>query len=310
MFAAPLVAALVAVAAVGVTMPAQADPVVYEGSIFKSKTSGIKWSQVYNSRAGKKHRSTGLKSLAVVYDWNSASNTLGTGATASFDGKKKNVQFSHSMNSMFGKKFGGKKKVTLTLFTGSGSELTVGSEEELIQALSSPTGLTKNAFEVGGTINFTLKVINAKNGKVYQQINDKFKFNPNKGLNVVGATDDGVAMFLQGKTAGGKSGTCIKGKGKQSCAWLRKNLYGKGGFKINLALTGSSGFTGGPGDGGPILDPLEEIEVTGETNNGQPGGTEGTNGSRLVAVPEPGTLGLMTLGALAAGYLRRRTRRA
>ena len=293
-------AAVFAVALCAQAAPAMADPVLFTGSIFKERGVSSAYSKVYNSRKGKKYRTSGLKTVGVTYDWSTPAGSLGEGATAQFDGKKKNVNFRNSLASMFGKKFAKKKTVILTLFTGSGNELTVGSQEELAAVLTSPTGDLKNAFGVGGTINFSLKVISKKNGKVLQQINDSFVFKPSQGLNVVGKTDDGIAMFLQGSTKSGKFGSCVKRR--QDCKWLRRNFYGKEGFKINLALTGSSGTTGG----GPILDPLEEIE---ETNDGTPGGTGGGD-TQIAAVPAPGTLGLLIFGAAAMGYLRRRAARA
>jgi len=132
--------------------------------------------------------------------------------------------------------------------------------------------------------------------QVVEQINDTFKINQNKGLNIVGKTDDGIAMFLQGKTKR-LSGKCIKRK-NTNCDFLYKNFYGRSGFRVNLALTGNGDIVGGP-----ILDPLEEIEENNDTQNG--GGTGGTT-TDITAVPEPATLGLIALGALTAGFLRRR----
>jgi hypothetical protein len=303
--AAPVAAALVAVGLFAAPAPVQADPVVFDGSIFKGQGMGKTWSSVSSKRKGKRGLKSGLGSTGVVYDWNTLTGSLGTGATADFDGSSKKVALSRSMSRMFGKKFGKTHTVTLTLFTGNGNELTVGSEEELAQILSSPTGDLKNAFEIGGKINFSLKLHKltkkGKAGKIVEQINDTFKINPNKGLNIVGKTDDGIAMFLQGKTKR-LSGKCIKRK-NTNCDFLYKNFYGRSGFRVNLAMTGSGDVVGGP-----ILDPLEEIEENNDTQNG--GGGGGGNGggttTDITAVPEPATLGLIALGALTAGFLRRR----
>lgn len=307
-----LVATMFAFVALAAPEPVRADPVLYNGAIFKGSTGGGGASKIANSRKGAKYRDSRLQAVKVVYNWDSPGSGLATGAQANFNTGKKQVNFARSMANMFGKKFGKNRMVTLTLFTGSGNSLTVGSQEELAQALSSPTGALQNAFAIGGTINFALKVISKKNGKVHQQINDRFVFNPN-GLSVVGETDDGIAMFLQGKTKGGKSGVCVKKK-QNNCRFLRRAFYGAGGFNINLAMTGTDGLNG---DGGPILDPLEEIEEnennegTNGNGTGTGGGTNGTDGgTRIAAVAEPGTLGLLTLGAFAMGYLRRRAARA
>lgn len=215
---------------------ANASQVLHEGNILQFTQDGVRFSFTHKSSngAGSGGAVRQLTGTSIAYNWDTGPNDLfGTGTTATFDVRDVAL-LEKSING---------KLYRVDLLNDANSVLTVGNQLGSTGG-SGPHFVTHS---IGGSLNFRVEEFDSNNNLLSRTL-DTFNFADAIMMGLVNGVqqlqDQSVEIFLWGDTGRGtatgsqksNSFTCDFG----SCTNIANKFYGKHGFGIDLAFTGTT----------------------------------------------------------------------